>query len=115
MSELTQSPEWQALQAHADKIKKTSLRELFKDDARFGQMSIDNRDVGMLLDYSKNLAAPETMDLLHALAERVDVSGKARDMFSGRKINWNPVKEEIVGDADASGMLTRAMREPWQL
>ena len=34
---------------------------------------------------------------------------------SGRKITWDPVKEEIVGDVKASRMLTRAMREPWQL
>jgi len=33
----------------------------------------------------------------------------------GRKITWDPVKEEIVGDAAASRMLTRAMRQPWQL
>jgi hypothetical protein len=33
----------------------------------------------------------------------------------GRKINWDPVKEEIIGDDKASRMLTRAMREPWQL
>ncbi|OHB82216.1 MAG: hypothetical protein A2V98_18415 [Planctomycetes bacterium RBG_16_64_12] len=33
----------------------------------------------------------------------------------GRKITWDPVKEEILGDVEASRMLTRAMREPWQL
>ncbi len=33
----------------------------------------------------------------------------------GRKITWDPVKEEIIDDAEASGMLTRAMRAPWQL
>lgn len=34
---------------------------------------------------------------------------------AGRTITWDPVKEEIVGDAEASQMLTRAMREPWKL
>ncbi len=33
----------------------------------------------------------------------------------GRKITWDPIKEQIVGDAEASNMLTRAMRQPWQL
>ena len=33
----------------------------------------------------------------------------------GRKITWDPVKEEIIGDATATRMLTRAMRESWQL
>jgi predicted dehydrogenase len=34
---------------------------------------------------------------------------------SGRKITWDPLKEEIVGDADAARRLSRAMREPWTL
>jgi hypothetical protein len=33
----------------------------------------------------------------------------------GRKIVWDPLKEEIIGDAEASRTLTRAMREPWRL
>ncbi|MGD0898941.1 MAG: Gfo/Idh/MocA family oxidoreductase [Thermoguttaceae bacterium] len=31
----------------------------------------------------------------------------------GRKIRWDPVKEEIVGDAEATRMMTRSWREPW--
>jgi predicted dehydrogenase len=33
----------------------------------------------------------------------------------GRKIVWDPVAEEIVGDEQASRMLTRAHRQPWRL
>lgn len=33
----------------------------------------------------------------------------------GRPIRWDPEKEQIVGDAEASKMLDRPMREPWQL
>jgi len=33
----------------------------------------------------------------------------------GRKIVWDPVAEEIIGDDRASRMLTRAYREPWRL
>jgi len=32
-----------------------------------------------------------------------------------RKVRWDPEKEQIVGDADASRMLNRAMRQPWRL
>ncbi len=32
-----------------------------------------------------------------------------------RKIRWDPKKEEIVADPQASRMLTRAMRPPWRL
>ena len=34
---------------------------------------------------------------------------------TGRKITWDPLKEEIVGDPEASRMLARAMRPPWTL
>ena len=33
----------------------------------------------------------------------------------GRKINWDPVKEQIVGDAAASEMLSRPPRDPWKV
>ena len=31
----------------------------------------------------------------------------------GRKLNWDPAKEEIVGDPEASAMLERPYRKPW--
>lgn len=34
---------------------------------------------------------------------------------AGRKITWDPVKEEIVGDAEAAKMLNKPYREPWAL
>ena len=36
-------------------------------------------------------------------------------MLTGRKIHWDPVKEEIINDADASKLLSRDMRSPWRL
>ncbi len=33
----------------------------------------------------------------------------------GRPITWDPVKEEITGDSEASRMLSRPYREPWKL
>jgi predicted dehydrogenase len=36
-------------------------------------------------------------------------------MLTGRKIHWDPVKEDILGDDTARRMLTRAMREPWHM
>ncbi len=33
----------------------------------------------------------------------------------GRKIQWDPVAETIVGDQEAQGMLSRPYRKPWQL
>ena len=31
----------------------------------------------------------------------------------GRKLNWDPVKEEFVRDKEADGYLRREMRKPW--
>jgi predicted dehydrogenase len=36
-------------------------------------------------------------------------------MLTGRKIKWDPVKEEIKGDPQASALLGRSYREPWIL
>jgi predicted dehydrogenase len=36
-------------------------------------------------------------------------------MLVGRKIKWDAHKEEIVGDADATKLLTRSYRTPWKL
>jgi hypothetical protein len=36
-------------------------------------------------------------------------------MLTGRKIRWDVAKEEIIGDADASKLLTREYRAPWKL
>ena len=31
----------------------------------------------------------------------------------GRKVAFDPAKEEFIGDDEANRMRTRAMREPW--
>jgi len=36
-------------------------------------------------------------------------------MLTGRTLKWDPVKEEIIGDAQASKLLTPTMRMPWRL
>ena len=33
----------------------------------------------------------------------------------GRKITWDPAREQIANDAEASKMLDRPMRKPWTL
>jgi hypothetical protein len=36
-------------------------------------------------------------------------------MVLGRKLKWDPAKEEFVGDDMANRLRTRAMRSPWSL
>ena len=31
----------------------------------------------------------------------------------GRKLNWDPAKEQFVNDEEANGYLSREMRKPW--
>ncbi len=33
----------------------------------------------------------------------------------GRKIKWDPAKEQIIGDEEAARMLTRTLRKPWSV
>ncbi|MBI3117104.1 MAG: Gfo/Idh/MocA family oxidoreductase [Candidatus Hydrogenedentes bacterium] len=34
---------------------------------------------------------------------------------TGRKVQWDPEKEQIVGDEEQAGMLARPMRAPWKI
>jgi len=36
-------------------------------------------------------------------------------MRLGRKLKWDPAREEFVGDAEANRMRSRPMRSPWRL
>jgi hypothetical protein len=35
--------------------------------------------------------------------------------LGGRKLRWNPEKEEIIGDPEAARWLDRPMRAPWKI
>jgi len=51
------------------------------------------------------------------VAVRADILCHLSDIAirTQRKITWDPVKEEIIGDAGASRRLSRSMRSPWHL
>lgn len=84
MTILTQSTTWQALSAHSQDIP--HMRELFAaDPARFTKMSLSS--CGLFLDYSKNRATPETLNLLFALAQEAKLDAKIKAMFAGDIIN----------------------------
>ncbi len=77
---------WKALQAHAQQMKSTTIKELFAaDPGRGPQFTLEAE--GLLLDYSKNRMTEETLRLLVALAEQVDLKGRTEAMFTGEKIN----------------------------
>lgn len=66
------------------------------------------------LDAVRGQAAPESpIDC----AVRSDLISGLSDIAvrTGRKIRWDPVKETIIGDAEAAKMLDRPSRKPWKL
>jgi glucose-6-phosphate isomerase len=79
------SQPWKALQEHAKAIAGTHLRDLLKDEARSKAMTAEYH--GIALDYSRQNATPETLRLLFDLARHVDMAGKIRAMFEGKRIN----------------------------
>jgi len=77
---------WQALHDHIPELQQRHLRDLFAAyPNRFEDCSLEA--AGLLLDYSKNLVVPRTLELLLDLARARDLAGWIEKMFRGEKIN----------------------------
>lgn len=86
MSALTQSAAWQALQSHYRTMRHIHMRDLFESDSqRFVKFSLIFND--LLLDYSKNIIADETVALLLDMARQARLDEWIDKMFTGEKIN----------------------------
>mmetsp|Transcript_31812 Transcript_31812/g.63387 ORF Transcript_31812/g.63387 Transcript_31812/m.63387 type:complete len:750 (+) Transcript_31812:108-2357(+) len=83
---VSSTPEWKRLQRHAQHIKSLHLRDLLKDVERCDAMYAEHD--GVYLDYSRQQATLETMDLLFDLAERQELTKRIKSMVSGEKINF---------------------------
>ena len=100
---ITRTPEWEALEAHRGKMEGVHLRDLFAEDPDRGEtMTLEAGD--LYLDYSKNLATRETMDLLVRLAERSGLRRRIDAMFAGERIN-------VTEDRPALHVALRAPRD----
>lgn len=87
MMPLTQTPEWQALAAHRDRVAPRHLNDLFAaDPQRFFRLSLRAADI--LFDFSKQRLAPDSLQLLVRLAEARDVAGFIRRMCAGDSVNF---------------------------
>lgn len=79
-------PAWEKLFAHAETLRPRHLRELFAEHKqRFEDFSLRSGDI--LMDFSKQRITPETLNLLHELAEASDVTGWRSRMLAGEAIN----------------------------
>jgi glucose-6-phosphate isomerase len=77
---------WKGLEAHADDMRQTHLRELFADDPKRGER-LTVEALGLYLDYSKNRITEETIELLLDLAAESGLRARIDAMFAGEKIN----------------------------
>ena len=83
---LTQRPQWQALQIHCNQHAQIQLSELFAASPDRGN-SFSTEAVGIYLDYSKNRLNSETLGLLFELTDSIDLRSKIEAMFRGDTIN----------------------------
>jgi glucose-6-phosphate isomerase len=82
----TQTAAWQKLQAHFEANKDLRMQDLFAEDAqRVEKFHLHWKD--FLLDYSKNRITPETMTLLHVLANEMGLSAAIQSYVGGDAIN----------------------------
>jgi glucose-6-phosphate isomerase len=82
----TETPAWQKLELHFLSMQATHMRELFESDSqRFEKFHLVFEDI--LIDYSKNLLAEETLKALLNLASEVELKGAVEAMFKGFRIN----------------------------
>ena len=82
----TTTEAWKNLEAHAEEMKQMHLRELFSNDThRFEKFTLNTKDI--LFDYSKNIIAGKTIQLLLQLAGECRLKDAIEAMFNGDKIN----------------------------
>jgi glucose-6-phosphate isomerase len=77
---------WQALERHAEEMRRVHLRTLFADDpGRAERYTAEG--AGLYLDYAKHRVTDETLRLLLALADESGLARRIDAMFRGEKIN----------------------------
>ncbi len=82
----SQTATWQKIQDHFEKMNQTSMKDLFASDSeRASKFHIQWND--FLVDYSKNIANQETLDLLLELANEVQLKQAISSYFEGDLIN----------------------------
>jgi glucose-6-phosphate isomerase len=87
MSDLTRSPEWQALATHARSLARIRLGELFDQDKGRAKRFTAGA-VGITLDYSKQLLTNRTRELLLELARAANLQGWTGRLFDGERVNF---------------------------
>ena len=82
----TQTIAWKKLQSHFETMKNVRMQDLFANEpTRAEKMHLEWND--FLVDYSKNIATKETLDLLLELANEVQLKEAISKYIGGDVIN----------------------------
>ncbi len=76
---------WDNLKKHHKKIKDSKLKDFFKDQNRFNDLSWSAN--GLTVDLSKNFINLDTLGILYDFAKEIDLESFRSNFFSGEKIN----------------------------
>lgn len=83
---VTTSQVWKQLRDHAAKLKKTHIRDLFKNNPFRGK-KFNKTFLGIHLNYSREKIDETSFKLLLKLAEEINLGQAIKQMFQGAKIN----------------------------
>ena len=89
----TKTNAWKALTNHFEENKNINIKDLYKDDDRKQDFSLEFDD--LLVDFSKNRITKETIDLLVDLANEVHLKDAIEKQFSGEIINVTEGREVL--------------------
>ncbi|GAA4246392.1 glucose-6-phosphate isomerase [Winogradskyella damuponensis] len=97
----TTTKAWKQLQAHFESIASQHLKDVFSSDAeRANKLTVQWED--FYVDFSKNRITTETIDLLVALANELDLKGAISKYFEG----------DVINATEGRAVLHTALRAP---
>ena len=95
------NPDWNDLTRLPDNLRKVQLYESRNHHRNFLDCVKSRKPTITPVETAHRSAVPGHLGLI--------------SMIVGRKIKWDPEKEVIVGDAEATRLLSRDYRAPWKL
>ena len=101
---LTNNPVFHKLKTHCETESAASFSDVKSDKARQQAMTLSLDD--LVIDLSRHLIAPQTLDLLAEMAEAADLSGQFDRLFAGEIMNvteGRPVLHMKARTAEALG------------
>jgi len=95
------NPEWKDWKHVPDELRKVKLTKSDNHHRNFIDCVKSRQRTITPVEVAHHSAIPGHLGLI--------------SMLVGRKIKWDPRREQILGDADASKLLSREYRQPWKL